>query len=103
MNECINYIYQHLIYNLQIELDDYYGAIKMYVLGNGYPPHSNPSFKRLIRDQARHFVLKDDELYHEVGNKKELKKVVMTKEDRLKLLTQTHLKTSSKIFSITLS
>ena len=79
-----------------MELDVYYVAIKMYVSGNGYPPNSTPSFKRLIRDQARNYILQDGELYHEIGTLKELKKVVMTKDERLKLLTQTHLKSSSK-------
>ncbi|XP_045214544.2 uncharacterized protein LOC123564788 [Mercenaria mercenaria] len=80
-----------------VDLDDYYVAIKMYLCGDGYPPASSPSFKRLIRDQARNYIVKDGDLYHEVGSKKDLKKIVMSREERLKILAQTHLKSSSKV------
>lgn len=73
-----------------VELDEYYRAIKLYVTGGFYPKDSTASFKRLIRDQSRQYTWKDGALYHEVGPNRELKKIVMTKDERLELLSQAH-------------
>ena len=76
-------------------MDTYYQAITMYVQGNGYPENSSGSFKRLIRDQAKNYTIKDGLLYHEVGNKGTWKKIIATKEERVKILADVHQKTSS--------
>ncbi|XP_052263252.1 uncharacterized protein LOC127866613 isoform X2 [Dreissena polymorpha] len=75
-----------------VDLDTYYEAIKLYVDSGTYPVNASKNFKRLIRDQAKNYTIKKGDLYHEVGVKGQVKKIVMRKEERMRLLMEAHLK-----------
>ena len=79
-----------LIICLQIDLESYYKAIKMYLMYGKYPDGSSKNFKRLIRDQAKNYKFHGEELYHTIGSS--LKQVIIKADDRFARLQDAHLK-----------
>lgn len=72
----------------------------MYLSGEGYQENATASFKRLVRDQSKFYTMKNGQLHHMIGSKKELKKVITTKAERLELMTQSLLTPFCKFLSM---
>lgn len=66
-----------------------------YISDRKYPDHCTDNRKRQIRKKAEKFVLRDDDVFYNPGNGKQMVKFIRSKADQRRIMKSCHVDTTS--------